>query len=136
VAWGLAASIVMPTTTPWLGEATQHRDGGEDSTGRRVAIARVAFDALSSDADLPPGTGEITITSDETGLPIQVPVEAESDGVAVTSTYELGNAGEAVTIQPPAADALDPTPYFDEEDLAVTRGPPRSGSAASRSAGS
>ena len=107
----------------WLGEATRHRDGGEDSQGHRIAIARVAFDVLSSDPDLPPTAGEITITVDDTGLPTEVQVDVHADGLAVTSTYVLGNAGESVIIRPPAADALDQTPLFDEEDLAATGGP-------------
>ncbi len=108
----------------WLAEATRHRDGGEDDSGHRIAIARVAFDVLSSDADVPPTTGEVTITVDDTGLPLEVEVEVESSGVAVTSTYELDDAGESVTIEPPAADELDQTPFFDEEDLAAAGGPP------------
>ncbi len=108
----------------WLAQATRHRDGGEDTSGHQIAIAKVASDVLGNDAEPPVVDSEVTITVDDTGLPLEVTVEAESDGVAFMSTYELNDAGEAVTIEPPASDELDQTPFFDEEDLAAAGGPP------------
>lgn len=109
----------------WLDGAIDHRDGGEDRNGRRIAVASVPVALVP---DLGPDVEvidlEVELTVDDDGVPHQVLVELSMTDLVLESTYRIADIGGGRTVEPPSAGQLDVTPWFNEQDLAAFDGPP------------
>ncbi len=108
----------------WLGGAVDHRDGGEDRNGRRIAVASVPVTLVP---DLGPEVEvidlEIELTVDDGGRPHHVLVELSMTDLVLETDYRIADIGGGHTVEPPSPTQLDATPWLNEQDLAEFDGP-------------
>jgi hypothetical protein len=111
----------------WLGAATDHRDGGEDENGRTVVVSNLPPGALDEFYATPPDQrfirAELTVTVDDTGLPVRMELEGATSDAVVELSYRLTDFGATVEVVHPTDAELDGTPFFMEEDIAEYGGP-------------
>lgn len=123
---GGRAELELYSLPEWLEGAVDHRDGGEDRNGRRVVHAGVPVSLIG---DLGGGEFEvidasIEMTLDDDDLPRKIVLDVATRDIVIEGSYDLRGVGDEITIDPPGRDQLDPTPWFNEEDIAAFDGPP------------
>lgn len=107
----------------WLEDVVDARDGGEDSNGRRVVHANVPVAVIGEGPRFGLISAAVELTITEEGDPRHVRVELATADLVIETDYSLSDLGGEVAIEPPPRDQLDPTPWFNEEDLAAYEGP-------------
>ncbi|HET6950571.1 MAG TPA: hypothetical protein VFI47_09360 [Acidimicrobiales bacterium] len=122
--FGPSGELDMTLLPDWLGGAVDHRDGGEDRSGRTVVAASVPGSLFN---DLGDGVrvidADIELTLDGDGAPAVVALTVSTTDTVIDSTYELADLGADVVVEAPDTASLDATPWINEQDLAAFGGP-------------
>jgi hypothetical protein len=119
-----SGELEMYLLPEWLAGAVDHRDGGEDANGRRVVVATVPSRLIS---DLGPEMNvidaQVELTLDAEGDPYGVDLTVSTTDTVIEASYRLTDLGGDIAVEPPPADELDATPWFNEQDLERYDGP-------------